>query len=205
MLAAHAHFKPRFCLSAFFSRDADELPHGFFVDGLERVGREEVVRQVEWEEGAHIVAREAKRHLCQVVGAVREELCARGCDGGREKGGSRHFDHGADLKGERLVAFGEDRFGRCADQLLLVLELAHRADQRDHHLGLGVAAALLHVERSLDDCAHLHLRDLRPRDSESASAQAKHWVALAHVVDGDGEVGHAHFDGVGQLLLGLLR
>ena len=69
MLAADADLEVRTGAAAAFDADLDELADGTLVDGLERVGIKDLVAEVVAHEGANVVAREAERHLGEVVGS----------------------------------------------------------------------------------------------------------------------------------------
>ena len=75
------------------------------------------------------------------------------------------------------------------------LELAARADERDHDLRVGVEPFLHRLGGRLEDRADLHLVDLGVRDAEPAAAVAEHRVglregvrALPDLLDRDAEV-----------------
>ena len=63
------------------------------------------------------------------------------------------------------------------------LELTHRPDERDHDLGVRVAAGLEALDGGLGDGAHLELDEARHGQQQADPAQAEHrvgLVALAH-------------------------
>ncbi len=75
----------------------------------------------------------------------------------------------------------EDFVGHAANDGGLVAHLLDGADERDHDLGMRIAALSLDRDRGLDDGARLHLGDLRERDAEAASAQPEHGVLLVQL------------------------
>lgn len=95
--------------------------HAVAVEDLERVVLQNAFLQVDRQELGDVVAREAERHLRQVVGAEREEFG----DFGDLVGGdcrTRNFDHRADHVFQAVVTFGEDLLGRLVDDVLLVTQ-----------------------------------------------------------------------------------
>ena len=95
VLAADAALEHRALAAALEYGLADQLSHAVLVEDLERVVLQDALVEVDRQELADVVAREAQRHLRQVVGAEREELG----DFGDLVGGdcrTRNFDHRAD-------------------------------------------------------------------------------------------------------------
>ena len=74
MLAADAELQFRRRGAAALDREGHQLADAGLVQALERVGGEDVGLEVGVEELARIVAREAERHLGEVVGAEAEEV-----------------------------------------------------------------------------------------------------------------------------------
>ena len=69
VFAADAAFEVFACAAAFEYRLADQLSHAVAVEDLERVVLQNAFLQVDRQELGDVVAREAERHLRQVVGA----------------------------------------------------------------------------------------------------------------------------------------
>ncbi len=57
-------------------------------------------------------------------------------------------------------------------------------DQRNHDLGLGMAAGLLDRDQGVQDRAGLDLHEVRDHQAEATAAQAEHRVLLVHRLDG---------------------
>ena len=117
--------------------------------------------------------REAEGHLGQVVGAEREELGLFGDLVGRQ-GGAGDLDHRADLILHRHAGLLQLVLGDRDRPLLEDRQLLEDADQGNHDLGQDGLAALLDLDRGLDDRPDLHVADLGELDRQPAAAQAKH-------------------------------
>ena len=148
------------------------------VERLERVGLENLLVEVQRDEGAlDVVAGVAKAHLREVVGAEGEEVGVLADLVGGD-GGARNLDHAAhgdvELDAGLLGDAGDDALDLLADDL----ELLDGSDEGNHNLGLGVKAALLEVGGSGRDGANLHLGELGVDDAQAAAAQAEHGVGL---------------------------
>ena len=75
MLAADADPQRRVRGPSPLDGDRDQLPDAVDVEGLERIrGEDAVLEVVRQEPPLRVVAREAERRLCQVVGPEREEV-----------------------------------------------------------------------------------------------------------------------------------
>ena len=74
----------------------DELANAFLVEGVERVGRDDLLGDVILHDGVDIVAAEAEGHLGEVVSAEAEELGHAGNLVGHE-GGSWDLDQSPDI------------------------------------------------------------------------------------------------------------
>ena len=96
---------------------------------------------------------------------------------------ARHLDHRADqvldLDALRLHRLGGD----AIDDRLLVAQLLHEADQRDHDLRHDLQPFLVQPAGRLDDRARLHLGDLGIGDAEADAAVAEHRVELVQLLD----------------------
>mgnify|MGYP005779409487 CR=1 FL=1 len=156
--------------------DADRIETG------ERIGFIDLVRVVCGQELAGIVAREAERHLREVVGAEAEKLCLF-CDlvGGERRAGD--LDHRTDFVMKLDVRLLDDGVSRLDDDILDELHFLRLAGERDHDLGndVPVGMALLDGDGCLDDCLRLHDGDLGIGDGETAAAVTHHGVELVQV------------------------
>ena len=125
----------------------DELADAILVERLERVGRQDVARQVPGQELAlGIVSAERQRRLGQVVGAEREEVRLPGdLVGGQRR--TRHLDHGPHQVFDPLTGCFENLLGGLVRFVLHQAKLLFEAHQRDHDLderrlaGLGLDRA----------------------------------------------------------------
>ena len=158
--------------------DADRIQTG------ERIGLVDLILVVGGQELAGIVAREAERHLRQIVRAEAEELRLFG-DLVGSKSCTRDLDHRADFILE-VDARSLDHFV-CSldDDILHELHFLDLAGERDHDLGDDVPFGMtcLDGDRSLDDRIGLHHGDLRIGDAQTAAAVTHHRVELVQVGD----------------------
>ena len=121
VLAADAALEHRALAAALEYGLANQLSHAVLVEDLERVVLQDALVEVDRQELADVVAREAQRHLRQVVGAEREELG----DLGNLVGGhgcAGNLDHRADHVVDLVVALREYLFGRRVDDAFLVAQ-----------------------------------------------------------------------------------
>ena len=95
------------------------------------------------------------------------------------------------------AGFAENFVGDSIDDLLLVVELLHAADQRDHDFGNDLDALLGNLHDGFEDGARLHLGDLGIGDTQTAAAMSEHRVELVQLF-------HA-MQQFGQLLLQIAR
>ncbi len=95
----------------------------------------------------------------------------------------------------------------CAHLFGEHLQLALRADQRDHDLGLGVDLLFLAGDHGLGDGRDLHLQNLGIGDRQAAAAVAEHRVHFVQLADAGLHVGRrdAEFLGSFGLRLGVVR
>ena len=80
-------------------------------------------------------------------------------------------------------AFFISLLGHRDRPLLEERQLLDSPDQRDHDLGQDRLAALLDLDRRLDDRADLHVADLGIDDRQAAAAEAEHRVELVELLD----------------------
>ena len=170
--------------SAELDRHLHQLADADGVEAGEGIGLVDLVLIVCGKELACVVAREAERHLGEVVRAEAEELCLF-CDVVRGEGCARDLDHGADLILELDARLRDGLVRRLDDDILDELHFLDFARERDHDLGndvpLGMTA--LDGERCLDDGVGLHDRDLGIGDGKAAAAVTHHGVELVEVGD----------------------
>ena len=166
---------------AALAGDLDQRADPGHVQGREGIGLEDPALQIVLHEPRRIVARQAERHLGQIIGAEAEELREPG-DLLGAKGRPRHLDHGADLIGDLSAGLGHDLLGDRIDPGLDQLQLTRRGDQRHHDLGHHrLAAGLRHLDRRAEDRARLHLVDLGEQHAQATAAQAEHRIDLAQL------------------------
>ena len=183
MLAADADLEIGLGLAALRDAQLDQATDATDIQRLERIRRQELLREVVAQERADVIAREAKGHLRQVVGAEAEEVRGLGDLVGRH-GGAGHLDHRADLDVQaRLVILG---LLDLRDHGLALRpqrhELLLRANQRDHDLREDLDVAAEAVDRGLDDRADLHVQDLGIRHAQAAATVAQHRVGLVQLL-----------------------
>ena len=184
MFAADSAVELRTCLLAVSDGHFHELADAALVEAGERIVLEDLLVVVRAEELSGVVAREAVRHLSEVVRAEAEELRLVGDLGGGECG-ARDFDHRADLVVE-LDLGGLDFVVRHMHyDILDELELLRISRERNHDLRLHAPAlmALLRIDRGADDSLRLHHCNFRIRHTETATAVTHHWVDLVQIVD----------------------
>ena len=98
-------------------------------------------------------------------------------------GRTRQLDHRAPLEVVELDALALQDLARDGLELgAHLLQLRRRRHQRDHDLDLRVAAVPLHLDRGLDDRAHLHRVQAGLHDAQAHAAQAEHRVHLVELV-----------------------
>ena len=87
------------------------------------------------------------------------------------------------------------------------LQLAGRADERDHDLGLSVDLLLLAGNHGFGDGRDLHFEDLGIRHGQPAAAMAEHRIHFVQLVDAVLDLGRrdAKFLGRLRLALGFVR
>lgn len=171
-------------LTAQLDRHLHQLTHTDDVKAGKRIGFVDLVRIVCGQELAGVVAREAERHLREVVGAEAEELRFLG-DLVRRERRAGDLDHRADLILELDVHLLDDRIRRLDDDILDELHLLRFARERDHDLGddVPVRMLLLDADGRLDDRLGLHDGDLGIGDGKAATAVTHHGVELVQVGD----------------------
>ena len=156
--------------------DADRIETG------ERIGLVDLVRVVCGQELACVVAREAERHLRQVVRTEAEELrFLRDLVCGERR--ARDLDHRADFVVKLDVRRLDDLVSRLDNDIFDELHFLRLARERDHDLGndIPIGMTLLDSDRRLDDSLRLHDRDFRIGDGETAAAVTHHGVELVQV------------------------
>src|SRR5687767_15006229 len=99
MLAADANLEALLGRTPLAHRHLDETSDARDIDALERIDLEDALVEVVTEEAGRIVARDAHRHLREVVRAEAEEV-RDFSDGPRRECGARHLDHGAHRVGD---------------------------------------------------------------------------------------------------------
>ena len=93
-------------------------------------------------------------------------------------GSARQLDHAAHREFERVAGGLGDLLQHVLHALARQLELTHRPDERDHDLGVRVAAGLEAFDSGLGDGAHLELDEARHGQQQADPAQAEHRVGL---------------------------
>lgn len=162
MLATDTCAECRLDVASLVDGNLDELSHTFLVEHLERIDLEDLLFQVDGEEGGDIVARVAEGHLREVVGTEGEVVGLLGNLVGHE-GSTRDLDHRTYLEVELETELVEHFTGALEDDSLLLTELGSGTDERHHDLGMGIVTLLLQLAGSGDDGAGLHGRDLGGR------------------------------------------
>lgn len=205
MLAADAALEVSTPSAAGLHAVLYQLAHTLGVDGLERVGIQDLVSEIVTHEGSHVVAGESEGHLGEVVRTEGEEL-----------GGTRHplagqsragdFDHGSEMIGDGLVGMGLDLALHAVADCFLEAELPRGDGHGHHNLRHGVVALLEEFLNSREDGPVLGLCDKRISHMQTHAAQTHHRVDLAEVlaspldlVDADSKL----IGDLGLLLLGL--
>ena len=170
--------------AAELDRHLHQLADAHRVETGEGIGFVDLVRIVCGQELAGVVAREAERHLGEVVRTEAEELrflgdvvCSKGC--------ARDLDHGADLILELDARLRDGLVRRLDDDVLDELHFLDFARERDHDLGNDVPVGMtaLDGDRCLDDGVGLHDRDLGIGDGKAAAAVTHHGVELVEIGD----------------------
>ena len=194
VFAADAEFQVGVGLAAVLCGHADELADAVAVERLEGVdGKDfhlafdawllQAIDVFEQELAFGVVAAEAKGGLGQVVGAEAEEV-GDGRDLAGGQGGTRQFDHGAELVLDGGTGLGGDLFGDGLKLATHFLQLVDMADEGDHDLGMELLALLCQFAGGFEDGACLHDVDFGEEQAQAAAAQAEHGVHLAHGADG---------------------
>ncbi len=177
-----------------------QLPNARLVEGGEGVLFEDAELEIRGQEVVDVVARDAEGGLREIVGAEREELGLFGDLIGSQSG-ARQLDHGAHHVVDLGLLLREDLVGDAANDGGLVAHLLDGPDERNHDLGMRIAALQLDRDRGLDDGARLHLGNLRERDAEAASTQPEHGVLLVQLFNARQQ--RAQFLELGRARLGV--
>ena len=186
MLATDPELDPRPRGAAALDSHADQLPHAFLVEGLERVRLEQLELEVLRHEATlDVVTREPEGHLGEVVRPEGEELGDIG-DLTRRERGAWGLDHRAhEVVDIGVVGTGERGGRHLAHPIGQERELGLGNDERDHDLDVRIAAGLLAGDGRLDDRLGLHLVEAGLEDAEPTPARAEHRVGLPpHLRDG---------------------
>ena len=169
---------------------AHEPPDALLVDRLERIVSEYALRGVPRQDRRGVVAREAERHLREIVRAEGEEIRAGRGEFPRDERRAGCLDHQPNLVLDRRLA-GRVRnlLGDGPNDISLVDEFFdgrdegnHDADARRRLRGdsrLVARRLATRDRRSLEDGTNLHPGHVRSRDAEAASPRAEHGVRLA--------------------------
>ena len=112
-----------------------------------------------------------------------EKNCAFGGDLVGRQRAARHLDHRADEVLDLDALLLHDVRRHAIDDGLLIAQLLHVADERDHDLGHDLRAFLRELTGRLDDRARLHLGDLGIGDAETDAAMPEHRVELVQLLD----------------------
>ena len=194
VLAADAAHQARAEGTALVHADLHQLADGLGVDGLERVGVENLVPEVVAHEGTDVITAEAEGHLGKVVRAEAEELGLTGHAVGGE-GSTRDFDHRTELVVDERTHHGLDLGLDLLADGLLEAELTGGDGDRDHDLRVRVQTFLLEFGGGGEDGAVLGLGDQREADVQTDAAVAHHRVhlvegsaALLDFLDGNAEI-----------------
>src|SRR2546422_1792869 len=131
MLAADTELDVRTRPAAELDGRAHYRAHTVGVERRERVLVENLLLLIDAQELADVIAGESERELCQVVRAKGEELRLLGdLVGGHRAAGD--LDHRADEIIHLDALLFHDLGRDTVDDYLLVAELLHVADERDH-------------------------------------------------------------------------
>ena len=194
MLTANTALQVGTFAAAGLDTQFDELAHALDIDGLERVGIQDLVAEVVAHERSDIVAAEAEGHLGKVVGTEGEELGGTGHAVGGQ-GGTRDLDHRTELVVDvlHLDAFYLG-FYAVADGFLET-QLTGGDGHRDHDFRHRVQTLDQQLGGCLEDGFVLGLGDEREAHVQTDTAVTHHRVhlmqgfaALLDFLDGDAQV-----------------
>src|SRR5580692_5793511 len=181
MLAADSYLQIFARTASQLRGHLDQLTDAFLIEYRERIGFEDLRRFVILLESRIVVARKSHRGLRKIVGTEREEFrLLRDAIGGQRR--ARDFDHGSDHVFDRVARLLEHFGGYAIHNRLLVVELLHTANQRDHDFGEDFHTLLLHLYGSFENGAGLHFGDLGIGHAETASAMAQHRVEFVKIL-----------------------
>ena len=182
MFAADTHFEFGFGRAAFFHAHSYELANAFLIEHFERIGLDDSVFFVEFEELGSIVARESEGHLGKVVGTEREEV-GYGSNLISYESSTGNLDHGTYFIGYALSFFLKHLGGSDIDDVCLVLDFLEGAYERNHDFREYFDTASLNCKSGLNDGTGLHFGDLRIGNAETASAMTEHGVEFLERID----------------------
>ena len=129
MLTANTTLQVRTNSTAFLCSHTDELADTILVEHLEGVYLQNLLLQINGEEGSDVVTRVTKGHLCQVVGTEGEEFGG-GSDAVGSQSGTRNFNHRTYLEIYAVAHFFEKLGGFGTDYFFLLLESGYVLPRR---------------------------------------------------------------------------
>ena len=203
MFATDTALQRRANRASLLCSHADQRANALLVEYLERIHLQDLLVQIDREEGGDVVTRITEGHLRQVVRTKREEL-GRRSDAVSGQRSTRHLDHRTHEEVDPFATLSEECLSFGTDYGFLLLELVEDTRQRHHDLRMGLHTFLLQIECGTEDSARLHLRNLRIGVAQTTSAVTEHRVLLVECFHTLTDVCEAHAHRFSHLLLPLL-
>ncbi|MBS1271861.1 MAG: hypothetical protein MAGBODY4_00993 [Candidatus Marinimicrobia bacterium] len=177
VFTADADLEIRTGLASEFHANLHQFANASLVNRGKRILLVDLALDIFRQESACIVPGDPQGCLCKIVGAKAEEFSRFGDFVCRQRG-TRNLDHRTDQIIHLNAGFFDDSFRHFARLFFLQAQLFGVAHQRNHDLGVRIAALFLHFAGSFHDGPHLHPGDLRIGDAETTAAMTKHRVHL---------------------------
>ena len=145
MLTANTNLQLFIGRTALLEAHANQLADSLDIQRHERILGQNALIRVELQKFSGVIAREAHRHLRQIVGPEREELSNPGNFVSRHRGAG-NFNHGPDQVIDLGFVPVHDLDRYAVDHVRLILEFVNMPDQRNHNLRINLLEAVQKIQ-----------------------------------------------------------